>query len=61
MAKNSEAKIKANNKYTKKAYRRLSICIRNELRQEVELRAKQCGSINAYINQLIKADLEKGI
>ncbi len=59
MAKNSKAKIKANNKYTAKAYDRLNIVIPKGQKAAVEAAAKATagGSINGYVNRLIRENL----
>lgn len=55
MAKNSPAKIRANNRYTSKAYDRLNIVIPKGQKSAVDAFAKDRGeSVNALVNGLLR-------
>lgn len=58
MAKNSEAKIRANQRYTTKAYYRPCVCLRREYEELLREKAEENGTtISGYIVDLIKKDL----
>lgn len=58
--KNSKAKIAANNRYTNKAYDRINLAVKKGKKDRIKEKADEMGiSINAYINALIDADLNK--
>lgn len=53
--KNSAAKIKANNKYVKKAYERIGLMVKKGEKQVITNHAKDRGeSLNGFINRAIK-------
>lgn len=53
--KNSAAKIKANNKYVKKAYERIGLMVKKGEKQVITNHAKDQGeSLNGFINRAIK-------
>lgn len=61
MAK-SEANIRATKKYDKKTYYRPTIYLRREYEEAIHLRADELNmSMSAYIQTLIKMDLDKNI
>lgn len=49
----TKAHIKAANKYNDKAYWFPRIFIKKEYEQEIRELAKDCGSVNAFINQAV--------
>ena len=54
MAKNSEARIKANNKYNDKAYDRINIAVPKGNKARLQEIANRYGlSVNGYLNRLI--------
>lgn len=54
----SEARIRANNKYTAKAYDDLKVRVYKGQREQITAYAQRKGmSLNAYINSLIKSDM----
>lgn len=58
MAKNSRAKIAANNRYTAKAYDRIQLVVPKGRKEAVEAHAKAKGeSINGLVNALLRADM----
>ena len=58
--KNSAARIRANNKYAAKAYDRINLVVKKGKKEIIAQRAKSLGkATNAYINDLIDADLRK--
>ena len=58
MAKNSQAKIKANNKYKNSHYERAEIFFPVGQKDIIKEYAKNKGmSLNAYINSLIASDM----
>ncbi len=58
MNKNSQARIKANNKYVEKTYARITLRVRKGRETEIKAYAESKGlSLNAYINQLIDNDM----
>lgn len=53
--KNSEARIRANNKYNAKAYDRINIAIPKGQKETVQAHAAACGeSVNGFIGRAIK-------
>ena len=59
MAKNSPAKIQANNRYTAKAYDRIQVVVPKGRKADVEAHAKSKGeSVNGLINALLRADMK---
>ena len=58
MGKSSTAKIAANRRYTEKAYKRVSVYIKNEDVEEIE-RARGDRSLNGFINEAIKEKIER--
>lgn len=64
MRKNSDAKIKANNKYTKTHYDRINMALPKGSRSLIEYLAKKRGeSVNRYVCRVVleqvKRDLDK--
>ena len=58
MAKNSPAKIAANNRYAARAYERINLVVPKGRKATIEARASEKGeSVNGYINGLIRADV----
>ena len=58
--KNSEARIKANNKYNDKAYDRINIAVPKGTKEVIQAAAEQCGeSINGFIKRLIFDELNR--
>lgn len=58
--KNSPARIRANNKYAAKAYDRINLVVKKGRKEIISQRAKSLGkATNAYINDLIDADLKE--
>lgn len=56
--KNSEARIRANNKYNEKAYDRINIAVPKGRKAEIKAIAESRGqSINAFVNEAIDAAL----
>lgn len=56
MAKNSPAKIAANNRYTAKAYDRISFVVPKGKREEIRAHAEARGeSVNAFILRAVTA------
>lgn len=56
--KNSEARIRANNRYNAKAYDRINIAIPKGRKQAVEAHAKHRGeSVNGLVNGLLREDM----
>ena len=56
--KNSDARIRANNKYNAKAYDRINIAIPKGQKQIVEEYAKSKGeSVNSLVNALLRAEI----
>ena len=54
MAKNSEARIKANNKYNDKTYDRINIAVPKGNKARLQEIANRYGlSVNGYLNRLI--------
>lgn len=55
------ARTKANRKYNEKAYDRIALTVPKGERDKIRERAESKGlSINGYINDLIKKDMEQG-
>ena len=60
MAKNSEARIKANNKYNDKAYDRINIAVPKGNKAILQEVANRYGlSVNGYLNRLIDEAMER--
>ena len=60
MAKNSEARIKANNKYNDKAYDRINIAVPKGKKAILQEVANRYGlSVNGYLNKLIDEAMER--
>ena len=60
MAKNSEAKIAANRRYTEKAYDRISLLVKKGEREILQAHAAERGeSVNGFINRAIKEAMER--
>lgn len=56
--KNSEARIRANNKYNEKAYDRINIAVPKGRKAEIKAIAESRGqSVNAFVNEAIDAAL----
>ena len=54
--KNSEARIRANNKYNEKAYDRINIAVPKGKKAEIQARAESRGQrVNAFVNEAIDA------
>ena len=54
--KNSEARIRANNKYNEKAYDRINIAVPKGKKAEIQALAESRGqSVNAFVNEAIDA------
>lgn len=54
--KNSEARIRANNKYNEKAYDRINIAVPKGRKAEIKAIAESRGqSVNAFVNEAIDA------
>ncbi len=61
MAKNSQARIKANNKYNDKAYDRINIAVPKGHKTILQEIASRYGlSVNGYLNKLIDTAIEQG-
>lgn len=57
----SKAHIKASNKFNAKAYDRVSLMLPKGQRDKIRAHAESKGlSLNGYINELIKKDMEQG-
>ena len=53
-------KVKYNNEYNKQTYERLNILVKKGMKEQIEKRVKgNYNSINAYVNALIKSDIER--
>ena len=60
MAKNSQARIKANNKYNDKAYDRINIAVPKGHKIVLQEIAGRYGlSVNGYLNKLIDTAIEQ--
>lgn len=58
--KNSEARIKANNRYNEKAYDRINIAVTKGKKDIIQAcAAKQGQSLNGYINKAIEEKMER--
>lgn len=56
--KNSEAKIRANNKYNSKTYDRISLVVPKGYKEKIQTYALEHGeSINGLINRLIENEI----
>jgi hypothetical protein len=55
----SKARIKANNKYNKKAYWRPSIFFRKEDQDEIQKYAAQYDSFNAFIQEAVSEKIAR--
>lgn len=58
MGKSSTAKIAANRRYMEKAYKRVSVYLKNEDVEEIE-RARGDRSLNGFINEAIREKIER--
>lgn len=60
MAKNSEARIKANNRYNEKAYDRINIAVPKGYKDTLQEIAERYGlSVNGYLRRLIDAAIDQ--
>lgn len=60
MAKNSQAKIAANNRYTAKAYDRINFVVPKGKRDEIRAHAEAAGeSVNAFILRAVMEAMER--
>ena len=60
--KNSEARIRANNKYNEKAYDRINIAVPKGRKAEIKAIAESRGqSVNAFVNEAIDAALSGSV
>ena len=60
MAKNSPAKIAANNRYTAKAYDRINFVVPKGKKDEIRAHAESCGeSVNSFILRAVLETMEK--
>lgn len=60
MVKNSAAKIAANNRYTSKAYDKVSFLVPKGEREGIKEHAAKMGeSVNAFINRAVKETMKK--
>lgn len=58
--KNSEARIRANNKYNEKAYDRINVAVPKGHKAEIEDHAKSKGeSVNAFVNRAIDETMQR--
>ena len=59
--KNSEARIKANNRYNEKAYDRINIAVPKGEKDKIKAHAekKDNGSINGFVNRAIRETMER--
>ena len=58
--KNSEARIRANNKYNAKAYDRVNIAIPKDRKEVIQTHAEALGkSINGYVVEAIEEKLSR--
>ena len=58
--KNSDARIRANNKYNEKAYDRINIAVSKGRKDIIKAHADKLGkSINSYVNNAIDEKLER--
>ena len=57
--KNSEARIRANNRYGAKAYDRINLAVPKGQKKIIQARADELGkSLNGYVTDLIAEDLK---
>lgn len=60
MAKNSAAKIAANNRYTAKAYDKINFLVPKGEREGIKAHAAKMGeSVNAFISRAVKETMQK--
>lgn len=58
--KNSEARIRANNKYNAKAYDRINIAVPKGKKEMVQIHAAAYGeSVNAFVNRAIDETIQR--
>ena len=58
--KNSEARIKANNRYNEKAYDRINIAVPKGRKDEIKAHAEAQGeSLNAFMNRAANETMER--
>ena len=58
--KNSEARIRANNKYNDKAYDRINIAVPKGQKDTIKAHAEACGeSVNGFVNRAIAETMER--
>nr|DAQ76830.1 MAG TPA: Alginate and motility regulator [Caudoviricetes sp.] len=58
--KNSDARIRANNRYNEKAYDRINIAVPKGKKEVIQTHAKEQGkSLNGYINEAIDNQMER--
>lgn len=58
--KNSEARIRANNKYNEKAYDRINIAVQKGRKAEIEAHAQSKGeSVNGFVNRAIDETMKR--
>ena len=58
--KNSDARIRANNRYNEKAYDRINIAVPKGKKEIIQTHAKEQGkSLNGYINEAIDNQMER--
>ena len=62
MNKNSEAKIKANNRYRQKKYDSISLAVPKGMKEHYENKATELGysSLNQFIKDAINEKIERG-
>lgn len=59
--KNTDAKIKANNRYTNKAYDRINLAVPKGHKERIKRAAEMRGeSVNAYVTRIINEQLTRG-
>lgn len=60
MAKNSKAKIQANNRYTAKAYDRINLTVPKGNKDKIKTYAESMGeSVNGFINRAIEETMDR--
>ena len=58
--KNSEARIRANNKYNEKAYDRINIAVPKGQKESIKAHAEARGeSVNGFVNRAISEAMER--
>lgn len=58
--KNSDAKIRANNRYTEKAYDRINLAVPKGQKERIKRAAEKRGeSVNGYITRIINEQLTR--